>query len=111
MAEERSSRSKEGRGRERSSRSESESGRTSRSESSRGGRSRGETFRQGETPGPGEYRCVTCEPGWQVTLDSEEKRLPPCGKCGPGVTAEYERVGRESSREESRGSERGRGRS
>ncbi len=59
---------------------------------SRGGRSREETFRQGETPGAGEYECVTCEPSWRVTLDSDDKRLPPCGRCGPGTTAEYERT-------------------
>ncbi len=79
----------------RSSKSSMERKESSKSESSRGG-----TFRQGETPGVGEYKCVTCEPSWRVTLESDEKRLPPCGRCGPGVTAEYERVGRGSSREE-----------
>jgi hypothetical protein len=29
-----------------------------------------------------------------VTLEDGKSRLPPCGKCGPGVTAEYERIGR-----------------
>ncbi len=62
------------------------------SRSSSKGRGEGETFRQGETPGAGEYECVSCEPAWRVTLDSDDKRLPPCGKCGPGTTAEYERV-------------------
>ncbi len=94
MAEERSSRSGE-RGRE-SSRSES-----------RGGRGE-DTFRQGETPGAGEYECLTCEPAWRVTLDADDKRLPPCGRCGPGTTAEYERVGRSSRSESIRGSSKGR---
>ena len=67
---------------ERSSRSERES------------RSRqGDVFKQGQTPGPGEYRCISCNEDWRVTLDEEKSRLPPCGKCGPGVTAEYERIG------------------
>ncbi len=84
MAEERSSRLRERR---------SESSGSESRESRRGE----ETFRQGQTPGAGEYRCVTCNADWRVTLDDEKSRLPPCGKCGPGVTAEYERVGRSRS--------------
>lgn len=91
---------------ERSSRSGERGSESSRSES-RGGRGGEETFRQGETPGAGEYECTTCEPSWKVTLDSDEKRLPPCGRCGPGTTAEYERVGRSSRSEGSRGGSRG----
>ena len=66
----------------------------SRSERGSGGGREEDVLKQGETPGPGEYRCVTCNEDWQVTLESEKSRLPPCGKCGPGVTAEYEKVGR-----------------
>lgn len=72
---------------------------SSRSEMSgsagRKGHSRGEKFTQGTTPGPGEYKCVSCSTGWKVTLEDEKSRLPPCGNCGPGTTAEYEKVGRE----------------
>jgi len=57
-----------------------------------GGEEKLEKFRQGETPGAGEYECVSCDPAWRVTLDSDDKRLPPCGRCGPGTTAEYERI-------------------
>ncbi|MFB3764237.1 MAG: hypothetical protein ACE14P_03205 [Methanotrichaceae archaeon] len=88
MPEKRSSRSEE-----RSSSRSSERSSSSRSASERSTH-HGE-FRQGETPGPGEYRCVSCNADWRVTLREEKSRLPPCGKCGPGVTAEYERVGRE----------------
>lgn len=49
-------------------------------------------FRQGETPGSGDYECVSCKTGWKVTLSEEKARLPPCGNCGPGVTAEYKKV-------------------
>lgn len=66
--------------------------RGSKSEKMRGERRGGEKFRQGETPGPGEYKCVSCKTGWKVTLSDENKRLPPCGNCGPGVSAEYEKV-------------------
>lgn len=68
------------------------------SERSSGSRSVGEQrvrrgeFRQGETPGPGEYRCVSCNADWRVTLSEENSRLPPCGNCGPGVTAEHKKV-------------------
>lgn len=84
---------------ERSSRSDNRSSSRSSEGSSRSERegNRGrekDTFKQGETPGPGEYRCVSCNEDWQVTLEEGKSRLPPCGKCGPGVTAEYERIGR-----------------
>lgn len=55
-------------------------------------RGKEETFRQGETPGSGEYECVSCKTGWKVTLSEEKSRLPPCGNCGPGVSAEYKKV-------------------
>jgi len=71
--------------------------RSSRPEKSPIGRSEEVVFKQGQTPGPGEYRCVTCNEDWQVTLDEEKSRLPPCGRCGPGVTAEYERIGKPES--------------
>ena len=56
--------------------------------------SRKDVFKQGETPGPGEYKCVSCSADWRVTLNEEKSLLPPCGNCGPGVSAEYKRVGR-----------------
>lgn len=112
MAEEKSSRSGERSSSRSSERSSSSREHSKESSGSAGERStRQGEFRQGETPGPGEYRCVTCNADWRVTLQEEKSRLPPCGKCGPGVTAEYERVGREggsgrSSRSESRSEER-----
>ncbi len=66
-------------------------GRSSRSEEMPS-KSEGKTFRQGETPGPGEYECVSCKTGWKVTLSEEKSRLPPCGNCGPGVSAAYKKV-------------------
>ena len=65
---------------------------SSRSESERMTHHEEDVFKQGETPGPGEYRCVSCNADWRVTLQAEKSRLPPCGNCGPGVTAEYEKV-------------------
>ena len=53
-----------------------------------------EASEQGETLGRGEYRRTSCNEDWQVTLMDEKSRLPSCVKCGPGVTAEYERIGR-----------------
>ncbi len=76
--------------------------RSSRSERGRRGGREEDVFRQGQTPGPGEYRCVSCNEDWRVTLQDEKSRLPPCGKCGPGVTAEYERVGEGRSERSSR---------
>jgi hypothetical protein len=78
--------------------------RSSRSDSEGSERSREDVFKQGQTPGPGEYKCVSCNEDWRVTLKEEKSRLPPCGKCGPGVTAEYERIG---SVEGERGSKSG----
>jgi hypothetical protein len=78
---------------ERSSGSKMSSSRSS--ERASGSRSRGEdVFKQGEKPGAGEYRCVSCNTDWRVTLNDDMSRLPPCGQCGPGVTAEYEKIGR-----------------
>ncbi len=108
MAEERSSRSGEKSYPSASDRSTSateERRETSRSEGERRMRRGEEVFKQGETPGPGEYRCVTCNADWRVTLREEKSRLPPCGKCGPGTTAEYEKVGSEGGEE--RGSRSG----
>jgi|WetSurMetagenome_2_1015567.scaffolds.fasta_scaffold395539_2 hypothetical protein len=51
-----------------------------------------DNFKQDETPGPGEYRHVSCDEDWQVTLGDGKSRLPPCGKCEPWVTAEYESI-------------------
>ena len=34
----------------------------------------------GEKPGKGTYCCTKC--GWRVTLDDDDDRLAPCGKCG-----------------------------
>jgi hypothetical protein len=78
---------------ERSSKSHrSSSGSVERSSSSM---KRGENvFKQGEKPGAGEYRCISCNTDWRVTLGDDMARLPPCGQCGPGVTAEYEKIGR-----------------
>ena len=95
MSQERSSRSdnrSSSRSSEGSSRSEVAEVSRSEREGNRGREK--DTFKQGETPGPGEYRCVSCNEDWQVTLEEGKSRLPPCGKCGPGVTAEYERIGR-----------------
>ena len=41
----------------------------------------------GEKPGKGSYCCTNC--GWQVTLDDEDDRLPPCGSCGKGQNTTY----------------------
>jgi len=35
--------------------------------------------RTGEKPGVGIYECKNC--GLQKTLDSDDKTLPPCGRC------------------------------
>jgi DNA-directed RNA polymerase subunit RPC12/RpoP len=45
----------------------------------------------GEKPGKGEYKCTNCN--WQVTLDDDDDRLPPCGNCGKGQDTTYIRVG------------------
>jgi hypothetical protein len=43
----------------------------------------------GEKPGKGTYCCTTC--GWRVTLDDDDDRLPPCGRCEPGQRTTYQR--------------------
>lgn len=45
----------------------------------------------GEKPGKGTYRCTNCGT-WEVTLDEDSDRLPPCGDCGKGQKVKYERV-------------------
>lgn len=96
MPEERSSRSERSSSRssQRSSSSREDGREPSQSEGERMMRRGEDVFKQGETPGQGEYRCISCNSNWRVTLREEKSRLPPCGKCGPGVTAEYERVGK-----------------
>ncbi len=42
----------------------------------------------GTKPGVGIYRCIGCQ-NWTVTLDADEKRLPPCGNCGSGQNVTY----------------------
>ncbi len=49
------------------------------------------TYGVGETPGAGTYRCTNCE-DWQITLDEDTDRLPPCGRCQAGHKPRYERV-------------------
>ncbi len=41
----------------------------------------------GEKPGKGTYACTNCN--WQVRLDDDSDRLPPCGKCGKGQHTKY----------------------
>jgi len=43
----------------------------------------------GEKPGKGTYCCTNCD--WSVTLDDDDDRLPPCGKCGKGQDTTYNR--------------------
>lgn len=93
MTEERSSRSEE----RNSSRSSKRSS-GSRSSYVRSMRRGEDVFKQGETSGPGEYRfCVTCNADRRAKLNEDKLRLPPCGKCGPAVTAEFGnwKIGRE----------------
>jgi ribosomal protein S27AE len=49
------------------------------------------TYDIGEKPGKGEYKCTNCS--WQVTLDDDDDRLPPCGNCGKGQDTTYIKVG------------------
>ena len=32
-------------------------------------------------------------PGYAVTLDDDDDRLPPCGTCGSGQQVKYEKIG------------------
>ena len=48
------------------------------------------TYNVGEKPGKGTYQCVDCR--WQVTLDDDDDRLPPCGNCGKGQKTKYRKV-------------------
>lgn len=49
------------------------------------------SYNIGEKPGKGTYQCTTCN-DWTVTLDDDDDRLPPCGKCGSGQTTTYRKV-------------------
>jgi hypothetical protein len=46
-------------------------------------------YNVGETPGKGRYCCTNCD--WDVTLDDDSDRLPPCGDCGKGQNTNYRR--------------------
>lgn len=48
-------------------------------------------YNVGEKPGKGTYKCTNCD--WQVRLDDDSDRLPPCGKCGKGQNTKYVKVG------------------
>lgn len=48
------------------------------------------TYNIGEKPGKGTYACTSC--GWQVRLDDNSDRLPPCGRCGKGQKTTYRKV-------------------
>ena len=43
----------------------------------------------GSKLGKGRYCCTSCN--WQVCLDSDKDRLPPCGRCGKGQRTMYQR--------------------
>ena len=45
----------------------------------------------GEKPGKGTYQCVSCS-SWTVTLDDDNDRLPPCGRCGKGQHVKYRKI-------------------
>lgn len=45
----------------------------------------------GEKPGKGTYECTSCN-RWQVTLDDDDDRLPPCGICGSGQNVKYRKI-------------------
>lgn len=49
------------------------------------------TYEIGEKPGRGRYRCIRCN-DWEVSLDDEDDRLPPCGKCGKHQNVRYRRI-------------------
>jgi len=48
------------------------------------------TYNVGEKPGKGVYACINCD--WQVTLDDDSDRLPPCGSCEKGHNTKYRKV-------------------
>ena len=48
-------------------------------------------FDIGEKPGRGTYLCVSCN-NWTVTLDDDDDKLPPCGKCGRGQNVKYKKI-------------------
>lgn len=46
-------------------------------------------YNVGEKPGKGTYCCTNCD--WEITLDDDDDRLPPCGNCGKGQNTKYVR--------------------
>ena len=47
-------------------------------------------FEIGETPGPGTYRCTTCN--GSVRIGGFNHALPPCGTCGEGQRITYRKA-------------------